>query len=202
MAHVTRRFFLLSSAALSAGCALGEPRADGTAPAPNVRQPVAGQSWRYAKHDLFTRKVVDEQVDRIGTVDTSVEIDSSYKSTGKEGPPPTGWGAELLRKYVAQPQAHTGELPSEIQDPWGMVVVDPHWGQIQVYETPIPLWPARLEPGWQAHSVTRYKTPADPAGLPWDQTMRAQAWETVTVPAGQFKALRFANEIKFTAPRF
>ena len=32
--------------------------------------------------------------------------------------------------------------------------------------------------------------------------MRAQAWETVNVPAGQFKALRFTNEIKFTAPRF
>ena len=203
MAHVTRRFFLLSSAALSAGCVIGQPRADETAPsALNVRPPVAGQSWRYAKHDFYSRRVVDEQVDQIATVNGSVEIDSSYKSAARERPPPTGWGADFLRKYVAQPQAHTGELPSEIQDPWGMVVVDPHWDQVQVYETPIPLWPAQLEPGWQSHFNTRYKTPAEQAGLPWDQTMKAQAWESVTVPAGRFKALRFTNEIKFTATDF
>ncbi len=177
--------------------------ADGTAQAAqNVRQPVAGQSWRYAKHDLYTQRVVDEQVDRVATVNSSVEIDSSYKSAGKERPPPTGWGADLLRKYIVQPTTPSGELPSEIQDPWGMVVVDPHWGQVQVYEMPIPLWPAQLEPGWQTHFSTRYKTPADQDSLPWDQTMRAQAWETVTVPAGQFKALRFTNEIKFTHPDF
>ena len=110
-----------------------------------------GQSWRYAKHDLYTRKVVDEQVDRIATVDGSVEIDSSYKSAGKEHAPPRGWGADLLRKYIVATAPHSGELPSEIQDPWGMVVVDPHWGQVQVYEMPIPLWPAQLEPGWQTH---------------------------------------------------
>jgi hypothetical protein len=83
-----------------------------------------------------------------------------------------------------------------------MVVLDPHWGQVQVYEMPIPLWPAQLEPGWQTHFSTRYKTPADQDSLPWDQTMRALAWEMVKVPAGQFKALRFTNEIKFTHPDF
>jgi hypothetical protein len=203
MAHVTRRFFLLSSAALPAGYALGRPAVDATPQAAqNVRQPVAGQSWRYSKHNLYTKRVVDEQVDRVATVNSSVEINSSYKSAGKERPPPNGWGADLLRKYIAEPQAHTGELPSEIQDPWGMVVVDPHWGEVQVYEMPIPLWPVQLEPGWQTHFATRYKTPADQGSLPWDQTMKAQAWEAVTVPAGRFKALRFTNEIKFTATDF
>ncbi len=59
-----------------------------------------------------------------------------------------------------------------------MVAVDPHWGQVQVYETPIPLWPTVLEPGWVTRISTDYKTPADQAARPWDQTMRAQAWET------------------------
>ncbi len=203
MAHVTRRFFLLSSAALSAGCAIGQPAAEGTAQAAqNVRQPVAGQSWRYAKHDLYTRKVVDEQVDRVATVDGSVEIDSSYESAGKERPPPTGWGADLLRKYIAEPPGHSGDLPSEIQDPWGMVVVDPHWGDVQVYEMPIPLWPAQLEPGWQSHFSTRYKTPADQGSLPWDQTMRAQAWETVTVPAGPIQGAAVYQRNQIYRPRF
>jgi hypothetical protein len=196
MAQVTRRVFLLSSAALSVGCALRGPAADATGlPAQNVRKPIQGQSWRYAKHDIFTRSVVDEQVDRVGTVDHTVEIDSSYQAAQAAAKP--GWGASVLRKYTGHREIPAGSLPSEIQDPWGMVAVDPHWSQVQVYETPIPLWPTQLEPGWQTHISTNYKTPADQDALPWDQAMKALAWETITVPAGRFKALRFTNLIKF-----
>jgi len=195
MAHVTRRFFLLSSAALSVGCAVRAP-ADATAPAAqNVRQPVPGQSWRYAKSDIFTRKVVDEQLDRVDTVDHTVEIGSSYQVPAKAGK--QGWGAAKLQKLTGHQNIPAGSLPSEIQDPWGMVAVDPHWSQVQVYETPIPLWPTVLEPGWMTRISTDYKTPADQAARSWDQTMRAQAWESITVPAGQFKALRFTNLIRF-----
>jgi len=28
-----------------------------------------------------------------------------------------------------------------------MVLVDPHWDLVQVYKTPIPLWPMQLQPG-------------------------------------------------------
>ena len=196
MDHITRRFFLLSSAALSVGCATRGPAADAAAlSAQKVRQPIQGQTWRYAKHDIFTRKIVDEQVDRVGTVDHTVEIDSSYQAPGTAGKP--GWGAEQLQKYTGHQDIRAGKLPSEIQDPWGMVAVDPHWSQVQVYETPIPLWPTQLEPGWETHISTKYKTPADQDALPWDQTMKALTWETITVPAGQFKALRFTNLIKF-----
>jgi hypothetical protein len=196
MAHVTRRVFLLSSVALSVGCATRSPRAGATPlPAQNVRQPVQGQSWRYAKHDIFTRSVIDEQVDRVGTVDHTVEIDSSYQAAVNAAKPK--WGSKLLQKYTDHRATPAEALPSEIQDPWGMVAVDPHWSQVQVYEAPIPLWPTQLEPGWQTHVSTNYKTPADQDGLPWEQTMKAQVWETITVPAGQFKALRFTNYIKF-----
>jgi hypothetical protein len=143
MAQVTRRFFLLSSAAFSAGCATRQPAAMDATPSPSIRQPAVDQSWRYAKHDLFTRGLV------------------------------------------------------EIQEPWGMVLVDPHWAQVQVYERPIPLWPEQLRPGWQTQISTKYKTPIDQEALPWDQEMKALAWETITVPAGQFKTLRFNNLIKF-----
>jgi hypothetical protein len=182
MAHVTRRAFLLSSVTLSVGCAIRPPGAGVTAlPAQNVRQPVQGQSWRYARHDIFTRDVIDEQVDRVASVDHTVEIDSSYQAAANAAKPK--WGAKLLQKYTGHKDTPSGSLPSEIQDPWGMVEVDPHWSQVQVYETPIPLWPTQLEPGWQTHVSTNYKTPADQDALPWDQTMKAQAWETITVPA-------------------
>jgi hypothetical protein len=193
MNRVTRRFFLLSTAALSAGCVIRE-RAAATA-AQNVRQPVPGQSWRYAKYDLFTRSVLDEQVDRVRAVDHTVEIDSSYEAAEAAANP--GWGAALLKEYATHSRTSSGPLASEIQSPWGMLVLDPHWGQVQVYETPIPLWPSLLQPGWLTHISTNYKTPADQGALRWDQTMRALAWETVTVPAGQFRALRFTNHIKF-----
>jgi hypothetical protein len=170
--------------------------ADSTASAmQSVRQPVPGQSWRYAKSDIFTRKLVDEQVDRVSTVNHTVEIGSSYQEPAKAAK--QGWGAAELQKLTGQHNIPAGSLPSEIQDPWGMVAVDPHWSQVQVYETPIPLWPTVLEPGWKTRISTDYKTPADQAARPWNQTMKAQAWETITVPAGQFKALRFTNFIKF-----
>jgi hypothetical protein len=165
-------------------------------PAQNVRQPAVGQSWRYAKHDIFTHTIVDDQVDRVAAVDHSVEIDSSYQSAN-ENAGKARWGAALLRKYLGRRDNPAGTLPSEIQDPWGMVAVDPHWGEVQVYETPIPLWPTQLRPGWQTRVRTNYKTPANQDGLPWDQTMKAHAWEMITVPAGQFTALRYTNRIQF-----
>ena len=197
MVHVTRRFFLLSSAALSVGCAIRRPGADATQPTQNVRQPVVGQSWHYAKHDIFTRAVVDDQTDKVAMVDHTVEIDSSYQAAADSNAANSRWGAALLRKYMAHRDNPAGALPSEIQDPWGMVAVDPHWSQVQVYETPIPLWPTQLQPGWQTHISTKYKTPTDQDGLAWEQTMKAHAWETIGVPAGQFTALRYTNLIQF-----
>jgi hypothetical protein len=164
-------------------------------PARNVRQPAVGQTWHYAKRDIFTREVVDDQVDHVASVDHTVQIDSRFEASAKAEKPK--WGAKLLRKYTGHHETPAGPLPSEIQDPWGMVQVDPHWSQVQVFETPIPLWPTQLEPGWQTHIVTNYKTPNDEDSRYWDQVMKAQAWETVTVPAGKFKALRFTNYIKF-----
>ena len=80
-----------------------------------------------------------------------------------------------------------------------MILADPHWGQVQVYDSPIPLWPAILQPGWRTHFKTEYKTPTHQKALSWDQTMRAREWESITVPAGQFNALRFTNMINFTS---
>jgi hypothetical protein len=198
MAQVTRRFFLLSSAALSVGCATRPSGADAAAqPAQNVRQPVVGQSWHYAKHDVFTRAVVDDQVDRVATVDHSIEIESSYQAATGEHAAKPPWGAALLRKYMGHRDNPAGVLPSEIQAPWGMVAVDPHWSQVQLYETPIPLWPTQLRPGWQTRVNTKYKTPDNQDGLRWSQAMKAHAWETISVPAGQFTALRYTNMIQF-----
>jgi len=200
MANITRRVFLASAAALPVGCSAfkggdggaGQGATAGVA-GPPLRQPVVGQSWRYAKRDLFTRSVVDTQVDRVTRVGRTVEIDSHTESDPEGGSKSSsGW----LHKYFAHPR--TGSvLPSEIQEPWGMVRVDPHWSEVQVYVTPIPLWPAQLEPGWETRIKARYKVSEAGDPLRWDQTMKAEAWETITVPAGQYRTLRYINVINY-----
>ena len=78
-----------------------------------------------------------------------------------------------------------------------MILVDAHWGEVQFYESAIPLWPEQLRPGWQTRVSTSYMTPRSQDPLSWIQTMKAHAWESVTVPAGRFKTLRFTNVINF-----
>ena len=64
MVCATRRYFLISSAALSLGCTTRRPQAPGRAASdPAVREPVLGQSWRYAKRDLYTHALLDDQID-------------------------------------------------------------------------------------------------------------------------------------------
>jgi hypothetical protein len=170
--------------------------------APIVRQPALGQSWRYSKRDFYTRSLVDNQIDSIAAVDHTIDIDSRSEANTDKKAAASSWGTGWLRKYVPHRDTSSGPLPSEIQDPWGRVLVDPHWSQVQVYETPIPLWPNQLAPGWRTHINTKYKTPSNDDGLPWDQTMRAHDWQMITVPAGQFRALRFTNLINFRSTDF
>jgi len=172
------------------------------APAPIARPPAVGQSWRYAKRDFYTRKVVEDQIDRIAAVGRTIDLDSRSEASQDINANRPAWGTAWLRKYIPHRDLETGPLPSEIQDPWGQVLVDPHWSQIQVYETPIPLWPTHLAPGWKTHVNTRYKTPSNEGGLPWEQTMVAHGWEMITVPAGEFRALRFTNMINFRSTDF
>ncbi len=186
---LTRRSFLLSTAALSIGCTtqragVGGP--DNSVPA--ARAPAVGQSWRYVKRDLYTHAIIEDQIDRVAAIGRTIDIDSRNEATKVAAPEPA-WGTAWLRKYIPRRELATGPLPSEIQEPWGRILVDPHWSQVQVYETPIPLWPARLTPGWKNRTNTKYKTPSNESGLPWDQTMAARGWETVGVPAGQFQGL-------------
>ena len=202
MAKVTRRYFLFSSAALSVGCAMRRSDvAQRDVSSPTVRPPAVGQSWRYAKQDIYTRTLVDDEIDHVAAVGRTVDIDSrseAVKPSNAEGK----WGTAWLRKYIPHRELTDGPLPSEIQAPWGLVLVDPHWAQVQVYESPIPLWPEKLAPGWRTHFSTKYKTPSNENGLLWDQTMTAHGWESITVAAGQFRALRFTNMVNFKSPDF
>jgi hypothetical protein len=198
MRTLTRRSFLIASAALPVGCAANRTDVGIGAPASStaVRPPMIGQTWRYAKHDLFTGALLDAQVDRVSAVDRTIDIASHTE--GDAAPELQSNGANRWRKYFDRPKTAV-DLPTEIQSSWGMVMVDPHWGRIQVYEPSIPLWPTTLQPGWQTRINAKYKSSEAASALPWNQTMKAEAWETITVPAGQFKVLRYVNVIRFVS---
>ena len=192
-----RDFLLLSAAAVSAGCMAR--RAATEAPvgaAAKVRLPSTNQFWRYAKHDYFTGALVDTQIERVTAVGQAIEIDTRSETTTESPVKFPSWGAPWQHKYLGR-DTHAGPVPNEIQEPWGMVLVDPHWTQLQAYEEPIPLWPSELRPGWSTTVGTYYKIPGSEETMPWQLTMHAQRWESITVPAGNFTALRFFNLINF-----
>ena len=188
------------SAAALAGCRSTAKSGAGLQGAvPPVRAPSVGQSWRYVKSDVYSKALIETQVDTVAAVGTTIEIAS--RSEGKPAGAKSSWGNAWLKKYVPH-RDDTGPLPSEIQDPWGRVLVDPHWSEVQVFETAIPLWPGQLRPGWSNMTSTRYKTPAEQSGLPWTQTMTAAGWEPISVAAGRFNGLRFNNLISFRSTDF
>jgi hypothetical protein len=193
---MTRRSFVLGSVALPIGGMMRASAADSITaaqPARAVRSPGLGQLWRYARHDGITGHVIDMQVDRVSAVDVTVNIES-WSEAAPVDPEPASWGTKWLHPFgrTATPSA----LPSEVHEPWGMIVVDPHWDLVQVYERPIPLWPTQLLPGWRSSINTQYET-AKATGLFWQQTMKAHDWESISVPAGRFTALRYTNLINF-----
>jgi len=197
MVNVTRRNFLLSTAALSVGCVECKPLPSAPFGADaKIRLPAVGQSWRYAKHDYFTGAMVDTQVDRVSAVGQAIEIESHSETTKDTPIMYPSWCATWRQTYIG-PDRPVGPLTNEIQEPWGMVLVDPHWSQLQAYENPIPLWPKELRPGWSTTVATYYKIPDSQETMPWQLTMHAHKWESITVPAGHFSALRYFSLINF-----
>lgn len=193
MQRISRRLFLASSAALGVSCAWRGTQPGDARP---VRAPAVGQSWRYAKLSGYSGKLIGHQTDRIASVAASIEIES--RAEPLEHPSGSRAGA-WLAKELGIPKRP--EVPlNEVQQPWGRILVDPHWAEVQAYDAAIPLWPVQLRPGWSTLFTTSYRTQPNDAGHWWQQTMTAHAWESVTVPAGHFTALRFTNLINFRDP--
>lgn len=196
MTKTTRRSFLFSAAAFHVGFAAGQSNSNNLGKPISIRPPALGQSWRYAKYDHYTRAQVDTQADRVTALAHSITIESEFERSRLVPVAYPSWGSPWWHEYLGDEMA-TFSRPREIQQPWGLVVVDPHWSDLQAYKTPVPLWPMELRPGWSTLISTYYMIPNSAETMPWQLDMRAQKWETVTVPAGKFTALRYFNLINF-----
>jgi hypothetical protein len=155
-----------------------------------------GQSWRYAKHDYFTGEIVDTQIDRVTKMDKSIEIESRSETSADKPTKYPSWGERWWQEYMGTDTTIT-RAPTEVQKPWGMIIIDPHWSELQVFEKAIPLWPTQLRPGWSTTVGAKYMIPDSHETMPSQLTMSAQRWESITVPAGRFMALRYYNIINF-----
>jgi len=175
--RATRRLFIAAAAIGPIGCGIPISRDHGTPvaapmPPPLVRLPQIGQEWRYLERDFFsgqTRGVVVEKISSIGKTVT-----------------------------VSRSDEYGSPLPSEIQGPYGMVIMDSHWGKVLNFNPAIPLWPEKMSSSWNKEVFSKYNISGYPQNKnDWQQYMSAHGWEKITVPAGEFIALRFQNLINF-----
>jgi len=141
-------------------------------PLPVVRAPHVGQEWVYSKKNVFNGKELAIITERVSSV-----------------------GDQIV---ISRTTADGGQLPSEIQGPWGMISTDPHWSRVISYSPAIPLWPQNLSGNWSKQVNTKYQIAGyDDNFYNWNLYMSSSGWEQITVPAGTFFALRFQNLINF-----
>jgi hypothetical protein len=139
---------------------------------PQVRAPKLGQEWVYQVRNVFNQEIVDTVTEKVVSVGPEIRIARSGVKAGK--------------------------LPDEVQSPWGQVIQDPHWNPAQQFSPAIPLWPEKLQAGWNGFFKTRYQVLNYPASnYYWGVGMKAMAWEQIQVPAGQFLVIKYHNEIPY-----
>jgi len=178
--NVSRRTFIASSvlAPVSCGVPLSYERGIPIAPpklVPVVRPPQIGQEWSYIKKNTFDGKFLGLITERVTKIGSTIVIERS---------------------------AEDGViLPSEIQSSWGMVSTDTQWSRLLNFSPSLPLWPLDLSPGWSKQFNVKYSVAGYPdSRLAWQEYMSVQGWEKITVPAGEFIALRFQNLINYEDP--
>ena len=175
--NLSRRTFITSAALAPVACGVplsferGTPVAQ-PSPTPAIRAPQVGQEWSYIKRDVFNGKNLGLITERVASVGATIVVERIDES-----------GARFA---------------NEVQGPWGMIHVDPHWYRTISFHPPIPLWPQELSSSWNKQFNTKYKLAGYPdTSYGWQEYMSAHGWEQITVPAGTFLTLRYQNLINY-----
>ncbi|OWS70893.1 MULTISPECIES: hypothetical protein [Polynucleobacter] len=174
-----RVFLLVALPIILAGCISAQPFPQGVnvaqpASPPAVRAPKVGQEWVYQVRNVFNQEIVDTVTERVVSVGSEIRI--------------------------ARSGVKTGQLPDEIQSPWGFILQDPHWSPPQLFQQPIPLWPEQLQVGSSRFYKTQYQVLNYPdASYYWGLSMATLAWEQIQSPAGKFLTIHYHNEMPYFA---
>jgi hypothetical protein len=131
-----------------------------------------GQEWTYVKKNVFDGKALDVITERVASIGSTIAIERST--------------------------ADGYRLPNEIQTTWGMVSTDTQWPRLLNFNPSLPLWPEQLSSSWAKQFNTKYSIAGySDSKLNWQEYMSVQGWEKITVPAGEFIALRFQVLINY-----
>jgi hypothetical protein len=172
-----RKLFLLLIPVFLVACISSQPYPRGIVeaqpqPTPSVRPPKVGQEWVYQVRNVFNQEVIDIVTEKVVSVGDQIRISRSG--------------------------IKAGQLPDEIQAPWGYVIQDSHWTPAQQFSKPIPLWPIQLQVGWSGFFTTQYQVLGYPDGsYYWGLGMSATQWERIQTPAGEFLTLQVHNEMPY-----
>jgi hypothetical protein len=141
-------------------------------PTPVVRPPRVGQEWVYQVRNVFNQEIVDIITEKVVSVGDQIRITRSG--------------------------VKAGQLPDEIQSPWGYIVQDPHWSPPQKFSPAVPLWPTQLNTQASGFYQSRYQELGYPDGsYYWGLNLNPIQWERLKVGAGQFLTLKYHNEIPY-----
>jgi hypothetical protein len=131
-----------------------------------------GQEWVYQIRNVFNQEIIDTVTEKIVSI------------------------GDVIR--IQRVGIKAGQLPDEVQSPWGYVLQDPHWSPPQKFQQPLPLWPTQLQIGSNAFYKSRYEVLANPgSSFYWGLNMMTVGWEQVSSPAGRFSTLHYHNEIPY-----
>jgi hypothetical protein len=79
-----------------------------------------------------------------------------------------------------------------------MVATDTQWSRLINFSPSLPLWPEQLSTIWAKQFSTKYSIAGySDSKMNWQEYMSVQGWEKITVPAGEFVALRFQTLINY-----
>jgi hypothetical protein len=168
--------------ALPAACVSSRNWPSGSAiPAPPetlaVRAVAAGQQWVYEVRNVYNQEIVDRVTETVVSTGPEIRI---QRAGEKRGP-----------------------LDDEIQPTWGRIIQDPHWDPPVRFAEPLPAWPPDFTLGRSSTFRDRYQLLGENGFyLYWNLTMTPAGWESIALPAGEFKVIRFDNFIHFLSNDF
>ena len=192
-------YFLLSVLLLLIGCAnsssflKGQP-VSSPVNISQVRSPEVGQEWIYIQQNVLRGIEVGVLKEKVASIAGSTVIHRELIAT----PHQQNYFSDLLLGQMTQ---ENGRLASEIQGPWGVLLVDPSWGKILEFKPGARIWPEDINnPVSQTYKTKYALSGMNEPNLSWVSHMEIYGWERVTVPAGEFITLHIENQITYESP--
>ncbi len=136
--------------------------------------PQSGERWRYAIIDRFSGETTNEVTATVARVSPNTVVELVDRN-----------GRKLADERYASP--------------W-QVEQEPTYNETLVFEQPLPLIPKNLAVGYQETLETRFTLSGSDNPHAWLVTTSVRGWERLTVPAGEFDAVRIDHEISFESP--